>query len=1389
MARYDGAVSTGIAIVAIVALFISLGLLGVLVYYIRIGFGANGGGEIILIANSSVIEMAGVVQGLSNETTLQEINGASNLSCSVLGGTVLTDGRVIDPACTVLTVSGPDIQSGVLDNITLAEINAGDIGGCPSGQLDKCLGGVDSKGRCISPVCVPALESNGTALSGQNVTCPSSNGWTFPVCVSYDSNGLCNQTRCTSFELAGDVSGPPNATVLPSVNLSPTVCGAGDLWSGGSNDAQGRLIGAICVAPMNTSLNSTAACGPDLTGIYPCAVLTTTGVAAAAYSIGPTGYTLTVDTKGRITSMVANGVTMLTTTTPVTSTSITGTGLVIDLVSQFVDPFVPCGDLVNGVLCQFVANDMGIVVDAANVSAAALFNSSTVSNGNFTFHSLTLTGITTAGAVYTTPSGQLAATALTNGQVLIGSTGSTPVGATLTQGTNMAITSGAGTITLGVSSTPSFTSLTVSGLTANSFLYSGVGGLLGTTSAPTNGQLLIGSTGSAPVAAALTQGTNIVITNGAGTITIAASSTPSFTSITVSGLTANSFLYSGVGGLLTTTSAPTNGQLLIGSTGSAPVAAALTQGSNMVVTNGAGSITLAVSSTPSFTSLTVSGLTANSFLYSGTAGLLTTTAAPTNGQLLIGSTGAAPVRAALTQGNNMVITNGAGSITLAVTSSPLFSVVAISNLADNSFVYSGTSSTLTSTSAATNGQLLIGSTGAAPVAATLTQGANIAITNGAGTITIAASSTPSFTSLTVSGLTANSFLYSGVGGLLTTTSAPTNGQLLIGSTGAAPARAALTQGANMVITNGAGSITLAVNANPSFTTVTASAASNQLVLGSGGTATTITTTPAATRSLTIPDAGTSSAEVVLTAGPMQTISGPKNLQSLGFLASSTSSTSTTGTAGTGGASTTTVTGSGTSWTGSMAGGIIVFSTGTVGYITAVASGTSLTVATAITVSAGTSYTIYYSGIQSAQSLMGVQGLYVGSQNITNVAPALLNVYGADLSYDGTGPGINLYLAGTNSAVAQLKPLTADAIYMSLACAMTGPGTISPRFTSTSATANFVITKASNVLGIGLRTGISVGSTFDWVSMDQVFGITAGSPHLVTVASSAQLIVARTSDQLVFGTTNTVTFNVAAPSANRIITFPDVGADVSVAYLAGTQVFTGPKSFTALLTLGNIASSTSTTYTTGTAGTGGVSSTTVTGSGTSWTSPMVGGIIVFSNGVTGFITARGGGTTITVLTAITVAAGTSYTIYYGNLQSGQGAMALAGLILPTSGGTPTTLDYHATASGSLTVSGALSSTISYSASRVGRQVTISFGSTASVSCSANTINFNALPAGFRPVNGINFLLVVTNNNALATGAGVTLSDGTTTIYSSVTQTTFTTGQPCQVYVFALAYNAV
>ena len=64
--------------------------------------------------------------------------------------------------------------------------------------------------------------------------------------------------------------------------------------------------------------------------------------------------------------------------------------------------------------------------------------------------------------------------------------------------------------------------VSVTNVAANSFLYSGTGSLV-TAITPTDGQLLIGDTGGPPLAGTITAGSGITVTNGPGTITIAAS--------------------------------------------------------------------------------------------------------------------------------------------------------------------------------------------------------------------------------------------------------------------------------------------------------------------------------------------------------------------------------------------------------------------------------------------------------------------------------------------------------------------------------------------------------------------------------------------------------------------------------------------------------------------------------------------------------------------------------------------------------------------------------------------------------------------------------------------------------------------------------------------------
>lgn len=95
-------------------------------------------------------------------------------------------------------------------------------------------------------------------------------------------------------------------------------------------------------------------------------------------------------------------------------------------------------------------------------------------------------------------------------------------------------------------------------------------------------------------------------------------------------------------------------------------------------------------------------------------------------------------------------TDGAGALTWAavVLTTDVSGILPVANggtnsgtALNNNRVMVSSAGTIIEAAAATNGQLLIGSTGAAPVVAALTAGAGIAITNAAGAITIAANET------------------------------------------------------------------------------------------------------------------------------------------------------------------------------------------------------------------------------------------------------------------------------------------------------------------------------------------------------------------------------------------------------------------------------------------------------------------------------------------------------------------------------------------------------------------------------------------------------------------------------------------------------------------------
>src|SRR6185437_13259300 len=174
--------------------------------------------------------------------------------------------------------------------------------------------------------------------------------------------------------------------------------------------------------------------------------------------------------------------------------------------------------------------------------------------------------------------GNLLSIPLLDGQLLIGRTGSLPAAGYITGTTNqIAVTSGPGTIQLGTpqdiatTSSPTFSTITGSSLTPNFPIKTnssralvssainlttdvaltlpvGSGGT-GQSTALTNGQLWIGSTGNVPSISTLTAGTNMVVTNGAGSISLATSSAPTFESLLVaSGTTTTTVTVQTTGG-------------------------------------------------------------------------------------------------------------------------------------------------------------------------------------------------------------------------------------------------------------------------------------------------------------------------------------------------------------------------------------------------------------------------------------------------------------------------------------------------------------------------------------------------------------------------------------------------------------------------------------------------------------------------------------------------------------------------------------------------------------------------------------------------------------------------------------------------------------------------
>lgn len=241
----------------------------------------------------------------------------------------------------------------------------------------------------------------------------------------------------------------------------------------------------------------------------------------------------------------------------------------------------------------------------------------------------------------------------------------------------------------------------------------------------------------------------------------------------------------------------------------------------------------------------------------GGTGLSTT---PVNGALDIGN-GTGFTRAPLTAGTGVSITNGAGSITIG-----------------NTGVLALTTNTGLSANVSATGNVTVTNTGVLSAQGTANQvlvnGTSGSAQTGALTLTlpqaIATTSSVTFANVTSSALTANSFVYPTTGGLLASTAAATNGQILIGSTGAAPVAATLTAGTGVSVANAAGSITIAntgVTSNVAGAGISVSGATGAVTITNTGVTSLVAGTgisvSSATGAVTVNNTGVTSVALAL----------------------------------------------------------------------------------------------------------------------------------------------------------------------------------------------------------------------------------------------------------------------------------------------------------------------------------------------------------------------------------------------------------------------------------------------------------------------------------------------------------------------------------------------
>ena len=528
-------------------------------------------------------------------------------------------------------------------------------------------------------------------------------------------------------------SAPPSTGILgywsrTGIILSPTNSGdevttSGNIYTTGTGaiTSAGLLTGSSGAAITGSTTISGGAV--DINASSNNATNINTGTSTGGVTIGNSANTITLPAF-TTAGLVHNNVTGVLSTGLLVNSDITpGT---IDLTSKVAN-VLPIGNggtnsgtaLTNNKIMvssggQVVEGSAGTTTTVLHGNALGLPTYGQIVNADIANSTIDLTSkVTNVLPVLNGGTGQ---STYTDGQLLIGNTtGNTLTKATLTGTSNQVnVTNGNGSITLSTpqdintGSSPTFAGMTVSGLTANSGVYTDGTSTL-TSTPPTTGILgywsRLGTILSPTTAGDWVTTSGNISTTGTGTITSAGLLTGQ-AGATITGATTIS------GGVVDINNSSDNATNI--NTG--------TSTGGVTIGNSANTITLPAFTTAGLVHNNITGVLSTGLLVNGdiTAGTIDLTTKVTNvlpvlnggtgqssylnGELLIGNTtGNTLTKGTMTgTANQVTVTNGNGSITLstpqdiATTSSPTFAGLTVSGLTPSAGVYTDGSSKLTS---------------------------------------------------------------------------------------------------------------------------------------------------------------------------------------------------------------------------------------------------------------------------------------------------------------------------------------------------------------------------------------------------------------------------------------------------------------------------------------------------------------------------------------------------------------------------------------------------------------------------------------------------------------------------------------------------------------------